>query len=210
MAGNGSGLANYQGNSMSGVQLPLGEIASIFVGLPTKASETREAGRSGNVLTVRNLDGTGLDLDNLTEVDISDRDVEKYRVQSGDLLVSSRSTSLRTAIAPHAAEGLLINATLLGVRSTTILTRLLAAWFESPEGLLELENVSQSGTHQMNITVSGLERVMIPIPDLDTQKQMVELLETADEAYRSAIVAAENRRRISREVIVRQLRGGQL
>lgn len=191
---------------MSAAQLALGDIATIYVGLPTKASETREAGRSGNVLTVRNLNGRGLDLDNLTEVDVSGRDIEKYRVHPGDLLVSSRSTSLRSAIAPQAAGGLLINATLLGIRSSTILPRLLAAWFESPAGMLELENVSQSGTHQMNITVSGLGKILVPIPDLDVQRRMVGLLETADEAYRSAIQAAEGRRRLAREVVVNTMK----
>lgn len=191
---------------MPSVHLPLGEVASIYVGLPTKASETREAGRSGNVLTVRNLSGTGLNLDNLTDIDVSERDVEKYRVQSGDLLVSSRSTSLRSAIVPERAGGLLINATLLGVRSTTILPRLLAAWFESPEGMLELENISQSGTHQMNITVSGLGKIMVPVPDLDVQRRLVDLLETADAAYKSAIQAAEDRRRIANEVVVNNMK----
>lgn len=191
---------------MSTVQLPLGEVATIYVGLPTRASETREAGRSGNVLTVRNLNGSGLDLDSLAEIDVEGREVDKYRVQVGDLLFSARSTSLRSAIVPNSASGLLINATLLGVRSNTIFPRLLVAWFESPEGMLELDSVSQSGTHQMNITVSGLGKVMIPVPDLDVQRQMVELLESADEAYRSAIQAAEDRRRIAREVVVNNMK----
>jgi len=191
---------------MSSVRLPLREIAWIYVGLPTKASETCEAGRSGNVLSVRNFSATGLDLDNLIGIDVSERDVEKYRVQAGDLIVSSRSTSLKSAIVPERAGGLLINATLLGVRSTTILPRLLAAWFESPEGMLELANISQSGTHQMNITVSGLGLIMVPVPDLDVQRRLVALLETADAAYQSAIQAAEDRRRIANEVVVNKMK----
>lgn len=191
---------------MPNVRLPLEDVSLIYVGLPTKAAESQAAGEHGNVLTVRNLNGVGLDLSSLVEVDVSGRDVEKYRVQPGDLLLSCRSTSLRSAVVPEHANGLLINATLLGIRSTTILPRLLAAWFESPEGMLELENISQSGTQQMNITVSGLGKIMVPIPDFDVQRRLVELLETADAAYQSAIQAAEDRRRIANEVVVNKMK----
>jgi hypothetical protein len=158
----------------------LGEIATIFVGLPTKTVESSLSGRSGNVLTVRSLTGSTIDTAAMTTVELVDRDLEKYTVQSGDVLVSARSTTLKTAIVPEDLAGQIINAT-------------------------ALESVAQSGTAQMNITVAGISKVMIPVPPLEIQRQIVKILEAADEAYHASIEAAENRRRIARQVVVARL-----
>lgn len=184
----------------------LGDLAHIYVGLPTKESDTQKVGRSGNVLTVRALTGTDIDANTLSLVEFDGRDVEKYRAAAGDVLLSSRSTSLKTAIVPEELDGVVINATLLGVRCLPILEpRLLVAWLNHPEGQAALANVSQSATVQMNITVAALNTLEVPVPQMDVQKRMVELLEVADEAHGAAIKAAEDRRRLVHEIAIAQL-----
>lgn len=145
-------------------------------------------------------------MNSLSIVDFNGRNVEKYRVATGDVLVSARSTSLKTAIVPQELDKTIINATLLGVRCLPLLEpRLLVAWLNHPEGQAALESVSQSATAQMNITVAGLSKLEVPIPPLDAQKRMVEVLEAADEAYTAAIKAAEDRKRLARQIIIAQL-----
>lgn len=184
----------------------LGDIAHIYVGLPTKESDTQKVGRSGNVLTVRSLTGADIDTNELSIFDFHNRDVEKYRVAIGDVLLSSRSTSLKTAIVPEELDGVVINATLLGIRCLpTLEPRLLIAWLNHQEGQAALTNVSQSATAQMNITVAGLSKLEVPVSPMDVQKQMAELLEVADEAYAAAIKAAEDRRRLVHEIVMAQL-----
>ena len=184
----------------------LGEIAHIYVGLPTKISDTRETGRLGNVLTVRSLTGTGIARDELAIVDFDGRDIQKYQVAAGDVVLSARSTGLKAAIVPDELDGTIINATLLGVRCLPSLEpRVLVAWLSHPEGRVALENISQSATLQMNITVTGLSKLEIPVPPLEAQRQMATLLETADEAYVAAVASAENRLRLAREVVITQL-----
>lgn len=184
----------------------LGDFAHIYVGLPTKESNTQKVGRSGNVLTVRALTGTDIDANTLSLVKFDGRDVEKYRVAMGDVLLSSRSTSLKTAIVPEELDGVVINATLLGIRCLpTLEPRLLIAWLNHPEGQAALANVSQSATAQMNITIAGLGKLEAPVPPVDVQKRMVELLEATDEVYATAIKAAEDRRRLAHEIVIAQL-----
>lgn len=185
----------------------LREIASIFAGLPTKSSSRRDVGRSGNILTVRALAGDGIDLDQLETHEISDRDAERYRIEAGDLLISSRSTSLKAVVVPNELDGRVINATLIGIRpsSSILLPRLLVAWLESPDGQAELAAVSQSGTTQMNVTVGGLSRLQVPVPDISIQKRLEDLLFAADEAYRLETEIAEKRRRIVQEIVTSQL-----
>jgi restriction endonuclease S subunit len=184
----------------------LGDIAHIYVGLPTKESDTRQVGRSGNVLTVRALTGIDIDANALSIVDFDGRDVKRYRVAAGDVLLSSRSTSLKIAIVPREFDEVIINATLLGVRCLpTLEPLLLIAWLNHPEGQAALESVSQSATVQMNITMAGLSKLEVPVPPMDEQKRIVELLEAADEAYTAAIKAAEDRRRLARQIVIAQL-----
>jgi type I restriction enzyme M protein len=169
-------------------------------------SDTRKVGRSGNVLTVRSLTDIDIDTNELEVVDFTSRDFGKYRAAAGDVLISARSTSLKTAIVPQELDGIVINATLLGVRCLPLLEpRLLVAWLNHPEGRAALESVSQSATIQMNITVAGLSKLEVPVSPLDVQRQMVKLLETADDAYLAAIEAAGARRRLARQVVVSRL-----
>lgn len=185
----------------------IGDLAKVFAGMPTKSSERQEIGRWGNVLTVRSLTGTGIDVTQLEEHGVAGRSVDQYQVQAGDLILSARSTSLKTAVVPDELDGCLINATLIGIRCLPrLLPRLLAAWLDGPEGQAALQAVSQSGTAQMNITVAGLSRIEVPISDIDTQRQLVELLEAADEAHVAAIQAAEDRHRLATQIIAQTLK----
>ena len=187
----------------------LGDIAQIYVGLPTKVADSTQVGRSGNVLTVRALTGTDIDPSALSVVHFNRYNVAKYQAAPGDVLISARSTSLKTAIVPETLAGKVVNATLLGVRCLPILEpRLLVAWLNHPEGRAALEEVSQSATLQMNITVSGLNRLEIPVLPMNEQKRLVELLESADEAYAVSVHAAESRRQMARQVVVSQLLTG--
>ena len=136
----------------------LGEIAAVYVGLPTKQSDIRGTGRSGNILTVRALRAPISIATSLSRSTprIFGRDMDKYRAAGGDVLIAARSTSLKTAVVPADLDGTLINATLVGVRCQPVLEPLLLlAYLRHPDGQAALAGVAQSATAQMNITVSA-------------------------------------------------------
>ena len=179
----------------------LGEIATIFVGMPTKQSQLTEYGPIGNVLTVRALRDFGINHDELVHVDLNGRDVSKYQAKSGDLVLSARSTSLKMGIVPKELDGVVVNSTLMAVRPSSALDpRLLAAYLSHPDGQAALAAIAQSGTIQMNLTVNAVSKLEIPLPPIDVQRQMAEMLTAADVAYESAIDAAQARRRLARHV----------
>jgi len=181
----------------------LGEVADIFVGMPTKQSQLKDYGPSGNVLTVRALREFGIDRDQLVHVELNPRDVAKYHAKAGDLVLSARSTSLKMGIVPEELDGVVVNATLMAVRPSTRLdARLLAAYLSHPDGQAALAAIAQSGTIQMNLTVNAISKLEIPLPPIDVQSQMVDMLTTADVAYESAIEAAHARRRLARSVTI--------
>src|SRR5262249_20687203 len=107
----------------------LGDIAHIYVGVPTNTRDREKMGVAANVITVRSLTDTGFDFRAIETFDFDDRDVEKYQVAVGDVVISARSTSLKSAVVPEGLGGCLINATLIGVRCKPLLIpRLLVAW----------------------------------------------------------------------------------
>lgn len=184
----------------------IADFANVFAGLPTKSPDRQGIGRGGNVLTVRSLTGTGVDPDQLENHQVNDQTAAQYQVRAGDLVLSARSTSLKTAVIPADLDGRLINATLIGVRCLpTLLPRLLIAWLAGPEGQVALQAASQSGTLQMNITVAGLKRILVPIPPPDIQRQLVQLLDVADEAQVAAVQAAADRHELVTRIVAERL-----
>lgn len=187
----------------------LGEVADIFVGMPTKQSQLKDYGRSGNVLTVRALREFGIDRDQLVHVELNPRDVAKYHAKAGDLVLSARSTSLKMGIVSRELDGVVVNATLIAVRPEARLdARFLAAYLSHPDGQAALAAIAQSGTIQMNLTVNAISKLEIPLPPIGVQRQMAEMLATADIAYESAVEAARARKSLAMEVVMDQLRRG--
>ena len=80
--------------------------------------------------------------------------------------------------------------------------KLLAAYLSHPDGQAALAAIAQSGTIQMNLTVNAISKLEIPLPPIDVQRQMVDMLTTADIAYESAIEAAHARRQLARSVTI--------
>jgi restriction endonuclease S subunit len=185
----------------------LAEIAHIYTGAATKTSDSKEAERSEKVLTVRSLTGLGIDPSELEAVSLDARDLDRFRVAAGDVLVSARSTTLKTAVVSPELAGTVINTTLIGIRCLPALEpRLLTAWLNHPDGENALAAVSQSATLQMNITVAGLSELEVFVPPMTVQRQMVELLAAADDAHESAIEAAAKRLLLARELVVSHLK----
>lgn len=201
-------LMNLDKASMTSNQIPLGSIADIYIGLPIKSSELVDANGVPNVIGVKALTGSGIDRGELDAVVFNDRDVDRYRASEGDVLLSARSTSLSSGIVPCDLDGFTISSTVIGVRAmTAIHPRLFVAWIQSPLGQSAIESISQSGTIQMNLTASGLSRMLVPIIPVGCQRQLVELLEAADEVYENAIQSAQSRRAIARQAAVNALIG---
>lgn len=186
----------------------LGDIAHIFSGVPTKSSEQNDEGTERNVITVHGLGETEFDRSGLTAVDFGKRGVDRYRVQAGDVLLPSRSTSLRTVIVPEDMDGRIISGNIICIRLQPVLhPRILVAILNSPEGVEAIMGSSQSTTIQLNLTVKGLRDVQIPLIPIDEQQQLAELLEATDAAYHNAVQAAETRRILAREIVSQRLTG---
>lgn len=183
----------------------LSEIADVFVGMPVSPRHSRTAAGTVRAISVRCLSESGLVTADAEKVSLP-VGTEQYTVHAQDVLIPARSTSLRVAVVPKELEGALINATVIGIRcSDALRPELLAAYFRHPLGQAAIASVCSSGTRQMNVTVSALQKIRVPVPPVEDQPRLVELLRAARHAYDNAIKAAETRSRTALQLVVSRM-----
>jgi len=181
----------------------LGEVAEILVGVATRSTVPSAATHLHRVLTVRSLLPGGLLANSPTAVRVLGRLTDRHRLKAGDVVISARSTSLLAGVVPPELDGMLFNSTLLAVRCQPSLhPRLLAAYINHADGQAALQALAQSATAQMNITARALQKLEIPVPPVDVQMQLVELLYASDEAFNLAQEAAHERHRLAAEAVM--------
>jgi len=185
---------------------PLGSLARVYAGVPTKRFSRKPGDHPLRVLSVRALNDRSIDLDGLINVTPLTREVEKYAARTGDVILPARSTSFTAAILPAELNGVVINATLIAIRCANLmLPALLAAYLRHPAGRAAIEERSQSGTVQMNITVRALEQIPVPVPPIREQHRIVQMLEVAEDAHMMAIESAMRRRRVASEIAYQEM-----
>lgn len=187
----------------------LGEVAAVIPGVFSLSRPAPgEPADAIPMVTVRWLSTASEPLPLLHVGRISDQRADRYRLREGDVLVPSRSTSIRVAVAPRHLDGQVFNSTLLAVRCTNrLLPGLLATYLSHAHGAAHLVTASQSGTAQMNLTATALGEIPVPLVPADRQRELVELLGTADNAYHAALESAELRRRIAQNLVIARMTG---
>lgn len=193
---------------MFSTAMQLDSLAHVYAGVPTRSGRNPRGGDGCKVLSVRALNHSRLIRDALIHAVPLSSDTEKYIARAGDVIIPARSTSFGAAILPEELDGIVINATLIGIRCGERLhPRLLAAFLRHPIGRAAIDELSQSGTAQMNVTVRALSGLRIPVPPRDIQERIARMLETADIAYDAAVHAAERRHSIANEIGLQAMTG---
>jgi len=183
--------------------LPLSQVADIQAGLPTLP----DGGAPIPILTVKALGESGRleGPPDLLVPSLSTRPC--YLLAPADILVAARSTALRSAITENEHEGIPFNATLLRIRCQPdrLDPEYLLAWLSHPLGKEAVSAMSRSSTHQMSLTASALEHLLVPVPPIAEQRRLAEFLSDARQAHDSALSAASARLALAREIAFRSL-----
>lgn len=185
---------------------PLREVADVYVGLVTsrRLDPTFEVPLIP-IIGVRDLNGDGgvAPCDLLESLPLTPgRGVDSYRVHPGEVLVTSRGTQLKVGLVSYASEGAVLTNNLLGLRPREgLLSEVLLAWLLGSQGQSALMGLAQSGTGLLSLPAAAIAAMPVPVPPMDVQRQIAELV-TATQAYHAAaIAAAEAHRRLSQAVV---------
>jgi len=128
-------------------------------------------------------DGT-IDLDRQKWRFISETTSSKFprtNLEEGDLIMSVRGTIGKVGIVPHELHGGNITANLIRIspNKQRVYERYLWMYMRSPEFLNSLDNESSSTTIK-TIKAPNLKALLIPLPSLEKQKRIADILDRAE------------------------------
>jgi restriction endonuclease S subunit len=171
------------------LSLPLTPVGDLLVGTQYGLSEPSISGGKYPMLRMMDLaDGlaTGEDL---CFVDLSDEDFVRYRLKDGDVLfnrTNSHDLVGRTGVyrlgGDHVFASYLVR---LKTNAEALLPHYLCAFLNAPLGHRQVMRFATRGVSQTNVNVSNLRNVLIPLPSIDYQQEVVEHLENLRRARRA-------------------------
>lgn len=189
----------------------LGDIAETRLG--KMLSEKARTGASPRpYLRNKNVQWSRIDVDDLQEMDFDEREVERFGLENGDVLVCEGGEVGRAAIWCGEVEGCCFQKALHRVRPSLRLSSeylvLVLRW---------LAYRNQLATHITGSTIAhlpqeDLRQLQIPLPPRDRQDEIVErmhaALQAASRLADAATAAARESDRLKRSILARAFRGG--
>lgn len=151
-------------------------VIDIFRGYQLIASEQKKLeDKNGKyeILTISNIED-GIINNNLVRIN-SDKNIERYLVEDGDIIISSKGTRIKIAVANVSDRKIIANGNLIVLRvdKTRINPYFLAMYLDSEEGRMTLKQI-QTGTVIISINPSRLKNIKISTFDINEQEKMVE------------------------------------
>lgn len=167
-------------------------------------------------LRVANVTATGLDVDDVHEIELFDGELDRFRLQRGDLLVvegnGSASQIGRAAVWDGSITDAVHQNHLIRVRPAPELDkRYLGLLWNSPTIRDELSRVASSTSGLHTLSVTKLKRILLPLPPLAEQHRIVDLLEdhlSRLDAAESLVVTSLRRLISLRMSVLADLNGG--
>lgn len=164
------------------------EIATVFRG---KAVNQKTDGGTIAVINISNLNESGIDYNGLEMLDEEERKVARYALEEGDVLVTSRGTTIKTAVFHKQNNTCIPSANINVIRpNPRIRGEYLKMFLDSPVGGKMLKSL-QRGTTVVNINYKDLGDLEVPLLPLEEQDVLISEYNTALSLYRKTLEAAE-------------------
>lgn len=158
----------------------VGQIGAIQGGIQKQPSRTPVLNRYP-FLRVANVARDELRLDDVHEIELFEGELKRVGLLPGDVLIvegnGSRTEIGRCAVWSGEIANTVHQNHLIRVRPTGVRSRFLAAWLNSPMGIGRLAALAATTSGLYTLSVSKIARIPVPVPPLDEQDQIVELLE---------------------------------
>lgn len=151
----------------------LGSVTEIQGGIQKQQKRAPRA-NAYPFLRVANVTARGLDLAEVHSIELFDGELERLRLQRGDLLVvegnGSASQIGRAALWDGSVDDCVHQNHLIRVRPTNaLLPQYLEAVWNSPQNRSSLTDVAASSSGLYTLSVSKLKALSVPVPSIDRQ-----------------------------------------
>ena len=162
--------------------------------------------RMGNVTYRGDLDCT-----DLKWVTLSESDVEKHLLRTGDILfnrTNSKELVGKTGIWDGRFEAVAASYFIrLRVDETCVCSTYVCAFMNSPATKQRLFEAARGAIGQANINAKELKSLLLPVPPIDLQRWYAELVETARAALKNAESGSSDTSALQRSLMSRLLDG---
>lgn len=132
------------------------------------------------ILRMNNLADGGMDVEDLQYVDLDDETFEKFKVNVGDLLFNRTNsyelvgkTSLFEEAEPYVFASYLVRVELKQEEADPVFVN---AYLNTPRAQGRLRQLATRGVSQSNINATKLRNFKIPVPTLDEQREIAEVV----------------------------------
>ena len=169
-------------------KLRLKDAATVFRG---KAINAKAENGNVAVINISNITDTGIDYENLDQIEEEERKVSRYILEDGDVLVTARGTTVKIAVFEKQQMICIPSANINVIRPKDMLRgAYLKLFLESPVGIKMLQSL-QRGTVVVNINYKDIIELEVPVLPLEAQDALIEEYNTGLKFYKETIAAAE-------------------
>lgn len=172
-------------------KVKLKNVAEVFRG---KSILKKDLG-PGNVavLNISNIKDGEIDYHDLDTIDEEEHKIKRYELSSGDVVLSCRGTSIKSAVFEAQDKTIIASANLVVIRpKEKVKGEFIKIFLESPVGQAMIQSF-QRGTILMNINYADIMEMEIPFLPIYEQQKMIETYCQEFKTYKEAINLAESR-----------------
>lgn len=188
---------------------PLADVTEIQGGIQ-KQPKRAPRDNAHPFLRVANVTARGLELDDVHQIELFDGELDRLKLQAGDLLVVEGNGSAAQIGRAALWDGSIANCVhqnhLIRVRPMEgLLPEYLQAVWNSPENRARLTRVASSSSGLYTLSVSKLKQLSVPVPSLARQRKLVDdVVAVADIGARlaaSVATAAQQKKTLRRSLL---------
>ena len=133
---------------------------------------------------------------------------QDFRVQEGDTLLTGRGTVLKFGLVGKGAEGGVASGNVIIVRPFgEVVPAALYSYISSDAFRPRVELLRRGSTTLLSLSAKDLAKLEVSLPPIDEQHRIASLVLEAHDAYRNAILAAEQRRDLTKQIVMQRLFG---
>lgn len=169
----------------------LGELATIFRG---KYIVSKEKDGNVRVVNISNVGEHEIDYLGLGYIEENERKVSSYILKDGDLLLTARGTTIKSAIFEEQDYPIIASSNIMVIRANDerLSTTFLKLFLDTPLGERMLLSRQQSNNF-INLNSGELNNLKIPLFPMKKQKEMVECYNKELKKYKDSIDEASKR-----------------
>lgn len=123
---------------------------------------------------------------------------DRFRVQEGDVLLSSKGSLLKTAIvgAENAGGYATSNIIILRPKRELVLPRILLATIRREDTDSAIKTTSRSNSTALSLTTRDIAKIKVPLPSMEIQIPLAEVLEASELYVQESLTAIELKSRL--------------